>query len=268
MESLFDSTRRQHQRLSDEDAPPTSSVFDIPSEVPKASLPPHIQQRQSLLDSVFRGSANMPQRAQNSSPKRSAPVNQLTTPTWVIVFGYPIDKYASAVEYFQSLGNTATAPESVDEVQNCFRIGYVDPAEALRAVKKNGEVLGGTWMVGVRWAPDSHMPGEFIPPSPPPPSTPMQSTSNFDAAQTPHGQKSYLENLSPVSIGTPIRLAPSSSAFLRTGGARIHAPVSQHSQDQSQQPGVGVGAQDGQWPFVAGRGKGVFGQMSDMIFGW
>ena len=75
-----------------------------------------------------------------------------TTPiSYVIVFGYPPDKYSVTVEYFKSLG-AATEPEPSTEIVNCFRIGFRDPGEAARVVRRNGEVLGGTWMVGVKWA--------------------------------------------------------------------------------------------------------------------
>ena len=69
----------------------------------------------------------------------------------MIVFGYPPDKYSLTVEYFKSLG-AATEPEPNTEIVNCFRIGFRDPGEAARVVRRNGEVLGGTWMVGVKWA--------------------------------------------------------------------------------------------------------------------
>ena len=70
---------------------------------------------------------------------------------YVIVFGYPADKYSVTIEYFQSLGSS-TDPDFNTEILNCFRLGYHDPADAMRAVRKNGEILGGSWMVGVKWA--------------------------------------------------------------------------------------------------------------------
>lgn len=74
---------------------------------------------------------------------------------YLIVFGYPPDRYSATAEYFRSLGDT-TEPDPNVEVTNCFRIGFHNPAEAMRAVRKNGEVLGGSWMIGVRWAVSSH----------------------------------------------------------------------------------------------------------------
>jgi nuclear pore complex protein Nup53 len=85
--------------------------------------------------------------SQSKTHTQSATPNQ---PTYIIVFGYPPDKYSLTVEYFRSLG-ASTEPEPNTEIVNAFRIGFRDPGEAMRAVRRNGEVLGGTWMVGVKW---------------------------------------------------------------------------------------------------------------------
>jgi Nup53/35/40-type RNA recognition motif len=77
--------------------------------------------------------------------------NQAAEPLYVIVFGYPPDKYSVAVEYFKQLGET-TDPDPNTEISNCFKIGFKNPAEAMWAVRKNGEIVGGSWMVGVKWA--------------------------------------------------------------------------------------------------------------------
>lgn len=70
---------------------------------------------------------------------------------YVIVFGYPADKYSVTAEYFKSIGET-TDPDPNTQISNCFRIGYRDFGEAMRAVKRNGEILGGSYMVGAKWA--------------------------------------------------------------------------------------------------------------------
>jgi hypothetical protein len=77
--------------------------------------------------------------------------HQAAEPLYVIVFGYPPDKYSVAVEYFKQLGET-TEPDPNTEIFNCFKIGFRNPAEAMWAVRKNGEIVGGSWMVGVKWA--------------------------------------------------------------------------------------------------------------------
>ena len=76
---------------------------------------------------------------------------QIPQHTFVVVFGYPADKFSLTAEYFKSLGE-ATEPEKHLEITNCFRIGYVDIGDAMRAVRKNGEVIAGSWMIGAKWA--------------------------------------------------------------------------------------------------------------------
>jgi hypothetical protein len=71
---------------------------------------------------------------------------------YVVVFGYPADRYAATVEFFRSLGDTATEADPHAEIINAFRIGFRNPTEAIRAMRKNGEVIGGSWMIGVKWA--------------------------------------------------------------------------------------------------------------------
>lgn len=86
-----------------------------------------------------------------STPKQASPAQQNSQPIYIVVFGYPPDKYSITVEYFRSLGETTDAEQS-SELLNCFRIGYLRPGEAFRAVRKNGEILNGAWMVGAKWA--------------------------------------------------------------------------------------------------------------------
>jgi hypothetical protein len=101
--------------------------------------------------------ASISQSAQTSnfdaSMTQAPPVtpHQAAEPLYLIVFGYPPDKYSVAVEYFKQLGDT-TDPDPNTEVSNCFKIGFRNPAEAMWAVRKNGETVGGSWMVGVKWA--------------------------------------------------------------------------------------------------------------------
>ena len=77
--------------------------------------------------------------------------HQAAEPLYIIVFGYPPDKYSVAVEYFNQLGET-TDPDPNVEITNCFKIGFKNPVEAMWAIRKNGDIVGGSWMVGVKWA--------------------------------------------------------------------------------------------------------------------
>lgn len=74
----------------------------------------------------------------------------------MIVFGYPQLRYSSTVAHFETLaaGGTTKA-EPISDVENAFKIGYIQPWEAARALRKNGEIIGSEgsrWMIGVKWA--------------------------------------------------------------------------------------------------------------------
>lgn len=73
---------------------------------------------------------------------------------YVIVFGYPPEKQTSALEYFKSLAGEGETTEATPHthITNCLKLGFKNPGDALRAVRKNGEVMEGTWMIGVKWA--------------------------------------------------------------------------------------------------------------------
>ncbi|KAG7095017.1 hypothetical protein E1B28_005811 [Marasmius oreades] len=245
MDSMFESTRaRQRQTLPDEDAPPTSSVNDIPNEI-------HFNSARSLPRNTL--SADSPFSRRSRTPAPSS--HQSSSPLYVVVFGYPQDKYSVTVEYFKSLGDS-TDPESNNELVNCFRIGYNDPGDAMRAVRKNGEILGGSWMVGAKWADPAQ--AETVLGQPvarngylsQPESTNSSNAMQVDEIMPPVG---------PPTFGTPLKLAPSTSAFRRTApGGAVEKP--QTPQPSRVNPVVP--------PPQSSPSKGIVGQVSDMIFGW
>ncbi len=55
------------------------------------------------------------------------------------------------MEYFKSLGSS-TDPEPNADIVNCFKIGYYEAGDAMRAVRKNGDIIAGSWMVGAKLA--------------------------------------------------------------------------------------------------------------------
>jgi hypothetical protein len=69
----------------------------------------------------------------------------------IIVFGFPEDKISAAIKLFTSLGETRE-PEQGPNGANWFKIAFKHEWEAARAVRKNGELINGAWMVGVKWA--------------------------------------------------------------------------------------------------------------------
>ncbi|KAF7298667.1 hypothetical protein MIND_00813900 [Mycena indigotica] len=250
MESMFQSSR-QRQALADEDAPPMSSVNDIPTEMYADSS---FQPRTSTFGaSAFGRPRPKPQTTTTTSQSPSL---------YIIVFGYPADKYSLTVEYFKSLGDASDADPHA-EIINCFKIGYRDPADAMRAVRKNGEVLGGSWMVGAKWADPaaaeallSQATARFSSPEPQPSTSGsmLMAVDSPSPTPPPHSFNSH----TPM-VGTPIKLAPSSSAFRRgvpNAPSKPATPVPQAAPTLPPAPGQ------------ASPSKGMLGQVSDMIFGW
>ncbi|KAG2367951.1 hypothetical protein BDR07DRAFT_1392091 [Suillus spraguei] len=241
-ESMFESSSTQRQTFTDMDAPPTSSVNDIFregsfGEYQRAVLPP------SRPFSLSNSSSTL-----NSSQAHT----QSTTPnqlTYIIVFGYPPDKYSLTVEYFRSLG-ASTEPEPNAEIVNAFRIGFRDPGEAMRAVRRNGEVLGGTWMVGVKWADSAQDPRgpDFIA-STSPPRVQIQTSQVHTHTD---GNAMVVDGV--ATVGTPIKLAPSVAAF-----RKAPAPAPQKSAHAVHVPVVNA---------QQSPARGVLGQVGDLLFGW
>ncbi|TFK17801.1 hypothetical protein FA15DRAFT_675767 [Coprinopsis marcescibilis] len=268
MESMFQSSR-QRQNLADEDAPPISSVNDIPNEVFLNNDSPRFQPRNStVLESSQFG-------RRNSKAAPSAATNS-QQPVYIIVFGYPGDKYSVTVEYFKSLGESTEADPNTDIV-NCFRIGYKDPADAMRAVRKNGDIIGGSWMIGAKWA-DPAQADALVGQSSLRATTLGESnTNNYQsgnamAVDEPMGRYSPVHHVDTPTLGTTIHLAPSTSAFKKpTVGVKPAAQASVWGSPSSAPIGGGGGGPNTNTnvPHVQpSPNKTVLGQVSDLIFGW
>jgi len=257
MESMFEKSR-QRQNLADEDAPPTNSVYDIPNETYGDASPARFQPRNSVAQSSS---------AFSSRQNHPLSVSTLTEIHYVIVFGYPPDKYSVTAEYFKSIGDT-TDPDPNTQITNCFRIGYRDFGEGMRAVKRNGEILSGSYMVGAKWA-DQARANEILAQSAG--RGLLSSISSPDAGGSPMLPNSMaVDEISPAqthastpTYGTPIRLAPSTSAFRKPGQSPMHVQKAVVPLSTPTAVGLPSGLPVGQSP-----GKGMLGQVSDLIFGW
>ncbi|OSD03049.1 hypothetical protein PYCCODRAFT_1434927 [Trametes coccinea BRFM310] len=285
MDSMFESSRqRPRQTLADEDAPPTASVNDLINEIPEPSSG-RFPQRSAFEPSQSR--ASLFRASHPTTPKPATPAQQSNAqPLYVVVFGYPPDRYSVTVEYFRSLGET-TEPEQSSEIMNAFRIGYLHPAEAIRAVRKNGEVVGGSWMVGAKWADPSQAEAILGPSlarstaqSPDvfaasPDGNPAASSSSNIFGPSPTSRMSVDEIVprngpsraepSTPTVGTPIKLAPSAAAFRRGGSS---APATVAKAASVVQPLQALVPASASATVQQSPSKGVLGQVSDLIFGW
>jgi len=271
MDSMFQSSR-QRQALADEDAPPTSSINDIPTETNLDSGSSRFQPRKTTVENIFSSSRRHP---------HTSSIAQNSQTTFVVVFGYPADKFSLTAEYFKSLGE-ATEPEKHLEITNCFRIGYVDIGDAMRAVRKNGEVLSGSWMIGVKWADPIQaeaMLGQPVLRNTLTSGTVPQmndATSGGNEMSIDEPYTTHSGSTSP-SVGTPIKLAPSTSAFRKHVGGSASKPPTLQTQKgwaasvlpaTTSLPSSLLPTGTPSTPVGPSPSKSVVGQMSDLIFGW
>jgi len=216
------------------------------------------QTRPSTLDTSHYG-----KRHAKASP--TAATSQ--QPLYIVVFGYPPDRYSVTAEYFRSLGDS-TEPDPNTEIQNCFRIGYKDSAEAVRAVRKNGEILGGSWMVGVKWADQAQAEALLGQPSARGSTYGDKEAMSVDESMPPSASSAFSSGT--PSFGTPIRLEPSTSAFRRPAPQGSKPATPQAPTLWATPPNAANGGGGGRDAAVqpSPSNKSVLGQVSDMIFGW
>ncbi|TRM65787.1 hypothetical protein BD626DRAFT_192099 [Schizophyllum amplum] len=273
MESMFQSSRSR-QPIADEDAPPTASINDLPNQMHVEPTPPQFQPRSSAFG------FDIPQRRTPRPAQPQPPPS--TSALFVLVFGFPPDEFITTAEYFQSLGD-ATEPERTD-VANCFRIGYRNPTDALRAVRKNGEVLG-NWMVGAIWADPAVAQAQLGPAllqssgfvgsptgSSPPASTGMEVDRPLVAPGTPNpnfhnsnfgsANAGFTPNSNLPAFGTPIKLGSSASVFKKNNPAAAAPATPVAATKPWGASGAGTPAAQ------TSPNKGVVAQVSDMLFGW
>lgn len=220
---------------------------------------------------------------------QAPPVNTASDqPIYIIVFGYPADKYTVTVEYFKRSGASTEADPST-EIQNCFRIGYSDPATALRAVRKNGEILESSYMIGVKWAvrisssryahpltfllQDQAQADALLgqPGSSRTNSTFGGDAMNVDEPVPPSASSTFGPS---SSFANPISLQPATSALRRPGApsSKPATPQAPSSRSFATPPGGSVlanGGGGGATQTSPGTpSKSMLGQVSDLIFGW
>lgn len=203
----------------------------------------------------------------------SAPLHATTLSTEgyaVNVFGFPASATDLILDFFSQFGDIVSKTPST-EGGNWVTIVYAQPWSAARAVRKNGEVLGGVLMVGVKAVDEDGLRralaggeggNEVVPTSQ---GTPRTHTPV--STSTPSGVGRPVNVLGPQSAfkaaPTPTRkgfLGLGGGASTGTsGGADAHASL---FAERSKQAVLAQQQQQGQGQ------KGVIGRVSDLVFGW
>lgn len=102
---------------------------------------------------------------QQPDPRSSSPAPDQPSSTGfrVHVFGFVHSQQAFVLKHFSSIGELLKPPEPSIEGGNWATLTYKQASAAQRAVRKNGEILGGVIMIGCRWVDEQHASDEARP---------------------------------------------------------------------------------------------------------
>ncbi|BGP47886.1 hypothetical protein JCM10450v2_003751 [Rhodotorula kratochvilovae] len=187
----------------------------------------------------------------------------------VNIFGFPASALDLILDHFSQFGDVMSTTPST-EGGNWVTVVYAQPWSAARAARKNGEVLGGVLMVGVKAVDEDGLKralageagGEHSGHSSAAPSRPQSAPVG---ASTPSGVGRPVNVLGPQAA-FKAQPTPTRKGFLGLGGgagtpsatgADPHASLFAEKSKQAvmaQQQGQGQ--------------KGVLGKVSDLVFGW
>lgn len=216
----------------------------------------------------------------------------------ITVFGFNPSLLSSVLQYFSAIApvvynsssdtspthdaGTAAPPPGA----NWVTIGYENEWSALRALRRNGEVLGGNTMIGVKWASDSSpIPAAGTANGAPTPNPVNGAAVAVAGAQTANDQDSgagalvqrpQQQTSSSSTLGQPAVVLPSSKAWLKkpvpaSSGtpiksvttsklnelARIDPKIFKEQEEEEKRRAQGQGAN-----------TGVVGTLTNLIFGF
>jgi hypothetical protein len=189
----------------------------------------------------------------------------------VYVFGFPSSALDLVLEYFTQFGDIVSRTPST-EGGNWVTIAFAQPWSAARAARKNGEVLGGVLMVGVKVVDEDQLKrgmagsdaaGESL-------------DSRSSTPASPPTTRSPIISSSSSGLGKPIPVFGPGSAFKaaaptppRRGFFGVGTPES--STAPKGDPHASLFAEKSRQAVMLQQGqeqKGVLGKVSDAIFGW
>ncbi|GAA6012868.1 hypothetical protein JCM10207_008360 [Rhodosporidiobolus poonsookiae] len=249
----------------EEDAPPIASLNEFESSEP-SSL--QVDAQSNPLRRSPSGEPTLSPFASTSAPLHPAPSS--AEGYAVHVFGFPSSATDLVVDYFAQFGEVVSKTPS-QEGGNWVTIVYAQPWSAARAARKNGEVLGGVLMVGVKAVDEDGL---------------KRALATGDAADlvpssgartpVPHAQTPGTST--PSGVGRPVVVlgpqsafkaapTPPRKGFLGLGGA----PATPSSGASGADPHASLFAEKSKQAVLQQQGqaqKGVLGKVSDLVFGW
>ncbi|TNY23479.1 Nup53/35/40-type RNA recognition motif-domain-containing protein [Rhodotorula diobovata] len=256
----------------EEDAPPVASLNEFDSG-DQSSL-----QADSNMNGLSRSAANDPTASPFASSSALPHPNASHSSSKgyaVNVFGFPASALELVLEHFSQFGEVLSSTPST-EGGNWVTVVYVQPWSAARAARKNGEVLGGVLMIGVKAVDEDGLQralasgetaGEHSSSSAPP-SRPQSAPVG---AGTPSGVGRPVNVLGPQAA-FKAQPTPTRKGFLGLGGGGGAGTPGGSGAASGADPHASLFAEKSKQAVLAqqqGQGqKGVLGKVSDLVFGW
>ncbi|OAV87088.1 hypothetical protein PTTG_02316 [Puccinia triticina 1-1 BBBD Race 1] len=157
MSNSIKSKRMSH--AMEDDAPPKESLLDDEPSNSKSSRH-DLSGHRSLASSLTTHLSN--QATHQSSHADQAPQTSSSTGYKVHVFGFTPSQQSFVMDHFSSIGELVCPPELSTEGGNWATVSYKHSMAAQRAVRKNGEILGGIIMIGCKFADSSYNPTDTL----------------------------------------------------------------------------------------------------------
>lgn len=264
----FFGTEANTSAMDDDDAPPADALTDVAQQAPLA----------------FQASLSTRVAATPEKAPAETPIAQRV----VLVFGFPGYLYTRVVDHFAAIGGLQKSEEvPLDHAQSDLlattdgkppkgalpsiaRLTYSAPYQALMAVRRSGQLVANTCMIGVRWESDalhelSQIRGLDA-------ALVGESDAKPPAPSTPAPARAPLQNKSTPLIGRPIDV--------------VDTPISALAQKHPSTPGLSplraaVSAGEAVWrntlggtpasaaqPGAPAASKSVVGRLADGLFGW
>ncbi|KAG8923679.1 hypothetical protein FRC03_010579 [Tulasnella sp. 419] len=184
----------------------------------------------------------------------------------VTIFGFPSSQQRAVANQFTSMGDGATADFPGSEECNWVNVTYMNEWEAVRALRKNGEVLSGTIMIGVKWAN-----GDQTDPA-------AQRVALNTSMASEFGQISSPVSARPTSSATITGASGASASYNSGRAVKLKPSSSAFHVDQAPAAGGGTpGGKGGDWGLSEqakrlqkgdAQPESVLGRVGSAIFGW
>jgi len=280
----------------DEDAPPTDTLSEFedgpgstsgwngPSSAGPAFAPGPASSSKSPAPSAANLPGSSSSGASQSNGRQTTSSSSSSQSYKITVFGFNPTLLSSVLQYFGAIApivynsSSDTSPSkdggssaaSAPAGANWVTVGYENEWSALRALRRNGEVLGGNTMVGVKWASDGPAPQAGAASNGAP--TPNASANDCEAGALVSRQQQQQQSTS--TLGQPAMVLPASQAWLKkpaptSAGTPIKSVTASKLNELARiDPKIFKQQEEEERKKAQGQNGGVVGTLTNLIFGF